>query len=278
MNTIDTINTINTIDTNQIVSYCKAAKPAIVYLGVGCANAPLQQYPPFLKDFEKPQICILIDPRLEEELTHERPDGVTFFHLRRNFDWTAEAEFVATLCEGQMIAQDYTGDDIRKYYPLQRFGPPLLKKVLFDVTYSDGGCFLDVNAVQIFHKDGGFVNPIHEPLASTHAYIPKELVQQIAKERNVAIQFVFALYSIEKGREEPRDWCTPANIMRRAGWLFPVFGLVATAPIPLEELLIAHLNDLANTVSKIDLCREYALRLLESKEYIAMTCTLASII
>jgi hypothetical protein len=263
------------MDTNYIVSHCKQTKPAIIYLGVGCANAPLQQYPPFLKDFKTPQICILIDPRLEEELVHERPEGVTFFHLRRFFDWENESDFIATLCEAQMIAQDYTGEDIRKYYPLQRFGPPLLKKVLFDVTYSDGACHLDLSAVQIFYNDSGFVNPIHEPLASMRPYIPKELIQRLAKERNNAIYNVFALYNIQRGCEEIQAWCTPENIRRRAGWLFPVFGLT---PFALEELLIAHLIDLATIVSETKMARPYALRLLESKEYIEMTRTLASLI
>jgi hypothetical protein len=263
------------MDTNYITNFCKDTKPAIIYLGIGCANAPLQQYPPFLKDFGKPQVCILIDPRLEEELTHERPDGVTFFHLRREFDWDAEGDFVASLCENQIIAQDYSGADLRNYYPLQRIGPQLLKTALFDVAYGDGACYLDFSAVQIFHKDGGFVNPIHEPLASVSFHIPKELARKIANERNVAIQFVFSLYSIQKGREEARAWCTPENILRRAGWMFPLFGLPV---LSLEELLVAHIIDLAATVSETKMAREYALRLLESKEYIAMSGTLASLI
>jgi len=263
------------MDTIYIVSHCKDTKPAIIYLGVGCANAPLQQYPPFLKDFKTPQVCILIDPRLEEELVHERPEGVTFFHLRRFFDWENESDFIATLCEEQMIAQDYTGDDIRKYYPLQRFGPPLLKKVLFDVAYSDGACYLDHSAVQIFYKDGGFVNPIHEPLVSMYPYIPKELIQRIAKERNNAIYNVFALYNIQRGREEAQAWCTPETIQRRAGWLFPVFGLT---PLALEELLVAHFIDLADIVSGTKMAHTYATRFIESKEYIEMTRTLASLI
>lgn len=263
------------MDTNYIANFCKDTKPAIIYLGVGCANAPLQQYPPFLKDFGKPQVCILIDPQLEEELTHERPDGVTFFHLRREFDWDNESEFVASLCETRIIAQDYSGADLRNYYPLQRIGPQLLKTALFDVAYGDGACYLDFSAVQIFYKDGGFVNPIHEPLASVSPHIPKELTRSIANERNVAIQFVFSLYGIQQGREEARAWCTPENILRRAGWLFPVFGLPTLA---LEDLLIAHLTDLAATVSETKMARTYALILLESKEYIAMAGTLASLI
>jgi hypothetical protein len=263
------------MEMNEIVNYCNDTKPAMIYLGIGCANAPLQQYPPFLKDFKTPQVCILIDPRLEEELTHERPDGVTFFHLRREFDWNNECDAVASLCKMQMIAQDYSGTDIRNYYPLQRIGPQLLKTALFDVAYGDGACYLDFSTVQIFHKDDGFVNPIHEPLASVSPYIPKELTRNIANERNVTIQYVFSLYSIQQGREEARAWCTPENILRRAGWLFPVFGLPSLA---LEELLIAHLTDLAAVVSETKMAREYALRLLESKEYIAMTGTLASLI
>ena len=86
---------------------------------------------------------------------------------------------------------------------------------------------------------------------------------------------MFALYSAQKGREEQLYWCTPDQIMRRAGWFFPVHGL---PPLSVEELLIAHIMDLATIVSETKMAREYALRLMESKEYIAMTGILASMI
>jgi len=262
-----------------IASFCKEKKPAIIYLGIGCANAPLQQYPPFLHEFRKPQVCILIDPRLEDPVEHERPDGITFFYLRRNFLWESESGFIDELCQipdSQFIAQDYSGADIREFYPLHRFGPSLLKKVLFDVTYSDGACYLNFDDVMIFRtEDGGFINPTHSPLAASHTYIPTGLQTKIAKERNIAIQFVFALYSIQHGREEPRLWCTPENIMRRAGWMFAIYGL---PPLSLEELLIAHCIDLSAVVSDRVATRDYAVRLLESKEYIAMTGIFASMI
>jgi hypothetical protein len=264
---------------NDIAEFCKTQNPALIYLAIGPANAPLQQYPPFLANYPKPQLCILFDPRLEEELTHEKPDGVTFVYLRRNFDWEHETAFIDDLCQipsAKVIAQDYSGADIRKYYPLSRLGPSILKKVLFDVTYSDGNCGFDFSTVQIFHTDdGGFVNPLQVPLADSIHYITNELASTIAKERNIAIQFVFALYSIQAGREEPRQWCTPTNIMWRAGWFFQIHGL---APLAIEELLVAHFLDLVAVVSEPNATREYALRLMESKEYIAMTGILASMI
>ena len=270
------IETEETEETRDIADFCKIQKPAMIYLAVGPANAPLQQYPPFLGDFAKPQVCILLDPRLEEELTHERPDGVTFFYLRREFNWEDEQPFIHELCqipESKMIAQDYTGCDIRVYYPL---APPLLKKVLFDVAYSDGSCYLDFNTVQIFHtEDGGFVNPLQEPLVQSRRYITAELAKKIANERNAAIYYVFALYAAQKGRGEQLDWCTPEQIMRRAGWFFTIHGL---PPLSVEELLTAHIMDLAAIVSDTKMTREYALRLMESKEYIVMTRILASMI
>jgi hypothetical protein len=217
-----------------------------------------------------------LDPRLEEELTHDRPDGVTFFYLRREFLWEDEQPFIHELCqipESKMIAQDYTGCDIRVYYPL---APALLRKVLFDVTYSDGNCGFDFSTVQIFHtENGGFVNPLQEPLAAIRQYITADLAKKIARERNNAIYYVFALYAAQKGREEELHWCSPEQIMRRAGWFFTIHGL---PPLSVEELLIAHLMDLSALVSETKMTREYALRLMESKEYIAMTGILASMI
>ena len=264
--------------TNEIAEFCMNHNPAMIYLAIGPANAPLQQYPPFLHKFPKPHICIMFDPRLEETLTHERPDGVTFFHLRREFDWDKESGFIEELCQipsAKMIAQDYSGTDIRKYYPLRRFGPPLLKKVLFDVTYSDGGCFVDFDEIQLFYsEDHGFINPIHKALVAMISDIPAVLAKTIVTERNIAIQFVQALYNIQRGREEARHWCTPENIERRAGWLFAVFDL---PPSALEELLIAHIADLSAAISE-PIPREYALRLLESKDYMEMATTLASLL
>jgi hypothetical protein len=266
------------MDTNMIVQFCKTKNPAIVYLGVGCAMAPLQQYPPFLKDFPGNQICILIDPRLEEDaaLSHERPDGVVFFHLRRLFEWATESDFIAELCNlpgSQFIAQDYSGADIREFFPKDQ---ALMQKVLFDVTYGEGSCYVDFDAVRIFRKeDGGFVNPNQETLASMRRYVPHELLVQKAKERNIAIQFVDALYRIQSGKEEPRDWCTPDRIMWRAGWMFSIYGLPSLA---LEELLIAYMIDLAAIVDATPMSRDYVTGFLGSKDYIAMTGTLTAII
>ena len=145
------------------------------------------------------------------------------------------------------------------------------------MSYSDGGCFPDFDTAQIFctENDGGFVNPLQEPLAASRRYITADLAKKVTRERNNAIYYVFALYAAQKGREEQLYWCMPDQIMRRAGWFFTIHGL---PPLSVEELLIAHLTDLAAIVSETKMTREYALRLMESKEYIAMTGILASMI
>jgi hypothetical protein len=228
-------------------------------------------------------ICILIDPALEDPLTHERPDNAQFFYLRRYLEWESDAdtEFVAELCKlvlaipmAQMIVQDYSGANLRRYYPLQRF-PQILHKVLFDVTYADGSCYVDFSAVNIIRRpDGGFVNPVFEPLDTIRPYISQELLVRVAKERNIAIQFVHSLYSIQNGTEEPRHWCTQETIRWRADWLFVAYGLRLDQ---LKDLLTVYLIDLA-AAANATMTPEYVSEIIGSKDYIAMTGTLTSII
>ena len=62
-----------------------------------------------------------------------------------------------------MILQDYTGNDISKIY-LQLFNvfprEILIKKVIFDITQHDGGCFVDFNNFPIFYDiNDDFIQP-----------------------------------------------------------------------------------------------------------------------
>lgn len=265
---------------NEIIQLCKERSPNIIYLAIGCARAPLQQYPPFIKEIGGTQVCILIDPILEETLTHERPANATFFSERRYFQWGSneDTEFIHELCKlnVEVIVQDYSGTDTRSYYPIQALGPSILKRVLFDVTYSDGGCFVDFDTVNILRmEDGGFVNPQQQPLAACYPYIPTDLLKKIVVDRNIAVQFLNYFYGIEIGTEEARHWCTPQNMEWRAAWMFVAYGIPRTS---LKELLIAYLIDLATTAGDSTMTPEYAATMIGKKDYIATTGFLTSLL
>ena len=50
---------------DEIVTFCQEHNATIIYLAIGSAHNPQQQYPRFMSDFEGKQICILVDPHLE---------------------------------------------------------------------------------------------------------------------------------------------------------------------------------------------------------------------
>ena len=195
--TLSTMTTSMTL--NDITTLCTKIcneEQTTIYFAVGCGleyyapgTHPPQQYPPFMAEFPGRHICILMDPLLESppkvyaDLGVSVPDtgsdtgpvtigNVTFIPVRRNFEWGSEEArlFIDELCilcldtPARLIVQDYAGNYIDRYYPIDRLGTQITKKVLFDVTYRDGGCFIDLGAVRILrHRDGSFVQPRYDP-------------------------------------------------------------------------------------------------------------------
>lgn len=261
--------------TTSLPSILQEQKPALVYLGIGCARAPLQQYPPFLKKFGGRQVCILIDPDLEESFTHETPDTVTFVYLRRYFDWATEGEFIKELCQlpgAQLIVQDYSGTDISTYYPLQDMGPSILRKVVFDVTYGSGGCYMDFATVHILRTvDGGFINPLYEPLTVIRPHISPELFTRLIRGRNIAIRFVYKLNRIRKGLDTFSD---PADIQQKSAWLYPIYG---ERPPDHERLMVAYLTDLSYALDNKSITQAAILDTIEGGNYMTVVDVLLSL-
>ena len=123
-------------------------------------------------------------------MIHEEP--VTYITSRRRFSWGgSDTPFINDLCklalnsQTFLIVQDFSGRIIDEYYPIQTFGPKLLKKVLFDFTYRDGGCYIDLEKVRILRReDGTFIQPAYEPVSSFLNAAPRPLVESIIKARS----------------------------------------------------------------------------------------------
>lgn len=261
-----------------------------------------QQFPPFVAAHAGHKICIWIDPGLEPEprgfqnaglAAQPLPDNTvadvgfaTFIPLRTNFYWpsrwapiTSEnvqqcMRFIDGLCQlcvcmhdsASMIVQDYSGADIRHFYPLERFGPALLPKVLFDVTYKDSGCFVEFDRVHILRDTDGFVQPAYSPmwLLAPVAGAAPIIEAEMADRYNILVNYVWRLYKIQMGREVPRDWCTPDVITEKARRLYLVYGvpLASTDTPALHRLLaegisdfcavVGHYQTQADTASLID--------------------------
>jgi hypothetical protein len=292
------------MNNDDIVTYCKRFSPHLIYIAIGCsqafhepgsAMAAPQGYPPFLKSMGTRQLCILIDPLLEdpprpcsEYATSPGQQVIVvgethFIPVRRNFEWTCrlscpqrgrlleqpvgpgdarrsteDTAFIHTLCaytlekpRTRMIVQDYSGEEIQRYYPIQTFGKELIRKVLFDFTYQNGGCFVDLSKVNILFCDDSFsfMQPLYERLTYVFKYLTAEQKKFLLNSRhNIFYSFVKRLHKIQEGVEEIRDWCTPQIVMD----MIPSFCVNYSTPYStdqqaLEELLLAYLTDLCLT-------------------------------
>jgi len=269
------------MNNDDIVTYCKRFQPHLIYIAIGCsqafhepgsAMAAPQGYPPFLRPLGTRQLCILIDPLLEdpprpcEGFQREAGQQIIvvgethFIPLRRDFEWRSkeDTEFIHTLCaytlekpRTRMIVQDYSGAEIQQYYPIQTFGKELVRKVLFDFTYQNGGCFVDLSKVDILFCDDGFsfMQPLYERLTYVFKYLTAEQKKFLLNSRhNLFYSYVKRLHKIQANAEEPRDWCTEKHVRD----IIPPFCINYNTPYStdqqaLEELLLAYLTDLCQT-------------------------------
>ncbi len=277
-----------TMNYDDILTYCKAKNPALIYVGIGCAQghyAPdnedhwAQEYPPVLAaETRGYRIAILIDPALERpvralrdvgldgshDVVTDQRAGITFICLRNLFHWprtnnsplsSPHATFMNQLCElavysesTQLIVQDYTGLDIRPYYPLNQFNHNKLKdRVLYDMTYSSGGCSVDFTKVTVLRRaNGDFIQPHYTPLHTLSVLgIPSAIIIAEATNRREILElFIHRYYHVLNGNKEPRHWCTEDHVMNAATYLFYNYGLIPSViPTNLRALMAEALMD-----------------------------------
>lgn len=231
------------------------AEPTLIYMSIGCANNGEQQCPDFVRQWDaKHKICILVDPALESPLSCEPvlDSSISVLRYSCEFDTTETmyeyatqeqqdaaltgSQFIHDLCDmllrapsAHLIVQEYTGRESENYYPVQTFGPALLKRALFGITYGESGCFIDFRKVHILRDEAGdFVQPRHIPLLMTVAisHYAKERLYEDATDRMNAVRlYIHRLYRIQTGREEPRDWCTHKVVKRHMRRLSSIYGV-----------------------------------------------------
>ena len=281
------------MNNDAIIELCNTEIPDIIYLSIGCAQGPevpresSQQYPPCIAALGGRQICILVDPRLESPI-HALPTlepteapilhdkNVSFIPVRRFFEWGSNEDqrFIDALCrlattqKTRLIVQDYTGHDIHPDYPIDRFDrDALCRKVLFDFTYNEGGCFVDLSKVRILlRSDGSFMQPKFEPLMM----IPSDYLDLIIRQRhNIMWSYVKRLHRIQAGAEEARDWCSSAIVLDRMTPICKAYRVPPTTDtVSLEKLLLLYVLDLCTCVGE-RLTDEEALRIVRAsgKDY-----------
>jgi hypothetical protein len=271
-----------TMNYDDILSYCQSKNPALIYIGIGCAqghhpNGPYadsqwpQEYPPVLaSETGGYRIGILIDPALErpvkalrdvgldgsQDVVEDVATGITFICLRHVFDWKNEPHttFLHRMCElavynpeTRLVVHDYTGTDIRPHYPMTHFNNSRLKaRVLFDMSYRGGGCSLDFTNTRVLrYSNGDFIQPYYMTLQQLKSHAPPDLLAvEAASRREVLELFVHRYYHVLMGNKEPRHWCTETHVMNAAERLFYAYGLIpSTHPMNLRALMAEALMD-----------------------------------
>ena len=280
------------MNNDAIIAYCNAEIPDIIYLSIGCAQEPCslrkspQQHPPCIAALGGRQICILVDPRLESPIsilemeTTESPilhdKNVSFIPARRYFEWHSadDRRFIDDLCriattqKTRLLVQDYTGYDIYPEFPIERFDRDILcRKVLFDFTYNEGGCYVDLSKVRILLRaDGSFLQPAFEPLVA----VPFECLAVTIQQRHMNMwSYVKRLHRIQTGAEEARDWCAPATVLERMTPLCKAYRVArGTDNATLEKLMLLYLSDLCACAGEV-MTEEEARRIVRApgKDY-----------
>lgn len=250
---------------DDILAFCAARPTALIYLAIGCSQrwyaqggGSPQEFPPFVASWPGRRICILVDPDLEEsprgitqagkpeQVLHDGMPAdfgdVAFVTLRRPWGWpfhpqNAERIGSAHLLDGlcqlaiapggpHLIVQDYSGPDIRRFYPVQKYRTPLLNKVMFDVTGNDGGCFVDFSKVHIRQDDrGNFIQPAFTPLWKLRTLRHPALTHEAADRTAILLNYVGRLYRSHRLLDPPRDWYAPEIVEQRTQSMLWAYGL-----------------------------------------------------
>ena len=271
---------------------CDKRRPQTIYLAIGCANSAIQQFPPFLASSRNTsQLCIWVDPCLEDvpeglALTELSPVPLSECEvlegphtqcvvLRKHFYWKAGdssiwTDFMNMLytytaknpTSPQLIVQDYSGVNFARFYSSQIQAYDrchFLSHVLFDVTYNEGGCYVDFDKVCIlrYPGSGAFFQPAYETLGSIHQWVKKggtngseHLQCELDKRMRYMKHSIYRLYRTLEGREEARDFYSPDSVCTRCSHLFVMYNLppAVTELCVVRRLLIAFFHDLASIV------------------------------
>ncbi len=245
-------------------------------------KATPQEYPPFVASWPGRKVCILVDPELESPPYCFRDVGmsetqeevyknqflvehgdVTFFSVRRalhiphyngqTIENQEDIRFIHALCavacdlpSTKFIFQCYSGAHIAGLFPVEQFDGRLLRNVLFDVCYGEGGCFIDFSKINILRDSkGDFIQPTGRHLSELVTLGHRELLLKELRSRKDDLgYYIHRYYCILRGTKEPRDWCNPGVILNRMRPLCRIYNTpVKTNVGALQALLFEALVD-----------------------------------
>lgn len=272
------------VDWQDIIHNCQHHVPDIIYVAIGCSqkrytygkHSP-QECPPFVRQWVSTtgetarSICILIDPDLEDDpyvlfdLTSEELSRTRILTVRQEFHWDSDGDinFINTLCalairtpNTYLIVQDYSGENIQRHYPIDMFGQPLINKVIFDVSFASGGCWIDFDKIRLERdvETGAFLQPPFLPLAvATQIADPDTLQYMLDQRFYTLLNYVFRYYKhpdsslqdilYAKVKTVSVAYSVPVSVDLRYLAEVMIADFAATAGAELSRVDIAHMLD-----------------------------------
>jgi hypothetical protein len=222
------------MNNDDILTRIHQIYPDLIYIAIGSAQNAEQQLPPQIRDWPGQKVCILIDSALESPpLAHSGPDTV-IIPLYRDFMWNdqADVDFIHALCRfvmertnAHMIVQSYVGDDIYPYYP----GAEFLPRVLFDMTYGEGSCYVDFAAVQILRdRHGNFIHPHFATFVQLCSPVIPTTIRktEVMARRRALINYIHYYYRMRTHEHPAEDWLTTveSNMRRLVDQFALIYG------------------------------------------------------
>jgi hypothetical protein len=171
----------------------------------------------------------------------------------------------------KLIVQDYTGRDIRPYYPTDIFDEMILPWVLYNMTYRDSGCYVDFSTVHVLRNpDGNFVHPEYLSLRQICQIAPSRpriVRDEIKRRTDIVCSYLYRRYAVQAGYKEPADWCSPANVMTYLRQLTLAYGLPnILTQTNLKSVILACLQDVGDVMDK-EVSAETVYAFLDANNY-----------
>jgi len=148
--------------------------------------------------------------------------------------------------QAKIIVQDYSGRDIQGFYPIH-IHPDIPKYVLYDVTYGDGGCFIDFDAIHVLRDaHGDFLQPSFSPLHAIYGKIPDPIFGKELTRRRQNLTNIHTYNCIARGLRESSSWITEDRIANSAHRYASIYRV---HPTDYEAILFAAAKDICATAS-----------------------------
>jgi hypothetical protein len=264
------------MNNDDILTRIHQIYPDLIYVAIGPARNAEQQLPPQIRAWPGQKACILIDPLLESPpLVHSGGDAV-IIPVYRCFEWAdqADVDLIRALCRfvmgrtnAHMIVQDYSGDDIYPYYP----GAEFLPRVLFNMTYGEGSCYVDFATVQILRdRHGDFIQPHFATFVQLCSPVIPAAIRKIEvmARRCSLINYLHYYYRMRSHEHPAEDWLATveSNIRNHINQFALIYGGPASTTLNNLRILTERATLDLSAATNVAISPEDLTNIIESPE------------